>query len=123
MLSVVFGLLALAAPLFGHHSFSAEYDGSKPVSVTGVLKSVDWRNPHIQLPNEVIFLHEAFRGIRINPTDGRDHPADFDPAYLGSSVGRWEGDTLVVTSVTSTTEHGWVTERRTTRTSFRLPNA
>lgn len=50
----------------------------------------------IQMPNEVIFLHEAFRGIRIIPTDGRDHPPDFDPAYLGSSVGRWEGDTLVV---------------------------
>jgi hypothetical protein len=50
----------------------------------------------IQMPNEVIFLHEAFRGIRIVPTDGRQHPADFDPAYLGSSVGRWEGDTLVI---------------------------
>lgn len=50
----------------------------------------------IQLPNEVIFLHEAFRGIRIIPTDGRQHPPDVDPAYLGNSVGRWEGDTLVV---------------------------
>jgi hypothetical protein len=50
----------------------------------------------VQLPNEVIFIHEAFRGIRIIPTDGRQHPADVDPAYLGDSVGRWEGDTLVV---------------------------
>jgi hypothetical protein len=30
----------------------------------------------IQMPNEVIFLHEAFRGIRIVPTDGKTHPAD-----------------------------------------------
>ena len=50
----------------------------------------------IQMPNEVIFLHEAFRGIRIVPTDGRPHPADMEPAYLGDSVGHWEGDTLVV---------------------------
>jgi hypothetical protein len=50
----------------------------------------------VQLRNEVIFLHEAFRGIRVVPTDGRGHPDDHEPAYLGSSVGRWEGDTLVI---------------------------
>ena len=50
----------------------------------------------VQLPNEVIFLHEAFRGIRVVPTDGRGHPPDHEPAYLGSSVGRWDGDTLII---------------------------
>jgi hypothetical protein len=50
----------------------------------------------VQLRNEVIFLHEAFRGIRVVPTDGRGHPPDHEPAYLGSSVGKWEGDTLVI---------------------------
>ena len=49
----------------------------------------------VQLPNEVVFMHEAFRGIRVVPTDGRGHPEDHEPAYLGSSVGRWEGDTLI----------------------------
>ena len=44
---MVLALLAAAVPVLAHHSFSAEYDGSKPVSVTGTLKSVDWRNPHI----------------------------------------------------------------------------
>jgi hypothetical protein len=38
---------AMAFPLFAHHSFSAEYDESKPVSVTGVVKKVEWQNPHI----------------------------------------------------------------------------
>jgi hypothetical protein len=50
----------------------------------------------VQLANEVIFLHEAFRGIRVVATDGSGHPPDHEPAYLGSSVGRWEGDTLVI---------------------------
>lgn len=50
---VVLGLLVSAVPLLAHHSFSAEYDGSKPVTVTGVLKSVDWRNPHIYYLVEV----------------------------------------------------------------------
>jgi hypothetical protein len=38
---------AMAFPLFAHHSFSAEYDESKPVSVTGVVRKVEWQNPHI----------------------------------------------------------------------------
>jgi hypothetical protein len=30
------------------------------------------------------------------PTDGRKHPDDIDPSFLGDSVAHWEGDTLVV---------------------------
>jgi len=40
-------LLAIAAPVSGHHSEAAEYDASKPVKVTGVLKQVEWQNPHV----------------------------------------------------------------------------
>ena len=40
-------LLASAAAAFAHHSFAAEYDSSKPVHVTGVVKKVEWQNPHI----------------------------------------------------------------------------
>lgn len=35
------------SPVVAHHSFSTEYDKTKPVSVTGVVKKVEWRNPHI----------------------------------------------------------------------------
>jgi hypothetical protein len=31
--------------------------------------------------------------------DGRSHPKDLDPSYLGHSIGHWEGDTLVIDSV------------------------
>jgi Family of unknown function (DUF6152) len=37
----------LSSPSFAHHSFGAEYDDTKPVTVTGVVTKVDWENPHI----------------------------------------------------------------------------
>jgi hypothetical protein len=40
-------LIAIAAPVFGHHSEAAEYDSTKPVKVTGVIKKVEWLNPHV----------------------------------------------------------------------------
>lgn len=36
-----------AFPLLAHHSFSAEYDDTKPVTVNGVVTKVEWQNPHI----------------------------------------------------------------------------
>lgn len=53
MLSAVVLLFAIVRPLPAHHSFSAEYDESKPVSVTGVVKKVEWQNPHIWFYVEV----------------------------------------------------------------------
>jgi hypothetical protein len=50
----------------------------------------------VQTPSQVIILHEYMRVFRIIPTDDRGHPDDEEPAFLGNSVGRWEGDTLVV---------------------------
>src|ERR1044071_5079076 len=40
-------LIALAAPVFAHHSEAAEYDSTKPVKVTGTIKKVEWQNPHV----------------------------------------------------------------------------
>jgi hypothetical protein len=38
--------LALATPALAHHSFAAEFDGNNAITVTGVVKSVQWTNPH-----------------------------------------------------------------------------
>ena len=44
VLSVCFALTS--APLFAHHSFEAEFDGSKLLVLTGTLTKLEWQNPH-----------------------------------------------------------------------------
>ena len=39
--------LACALPVIAHHSFSAEFDASKTVTLHGTISKVDWVNPHI----------------------------------------------------------------------------
>ena len=39
-------IAAIAAPLTAHHSVSAEFDSSQPVTLSGVISNIDWMNPH-----------------------------------------------------------------------------
>jgi hypothetical protein len=46
-LATVTCFAVLATPAFAHHSVNAEFDSTKEITVTGVLKHLDWTNPHI----------------------------------------------------------------------------
>lgn len=46
IVAAVGGLALITLPLSAHHSFQAEYDGSKVVIIKGVVKKVAWVNPH-----------------------------------------------------------------------------
>jgi len=54
-------------------------------------------NKIIQTPNVIVIIYEANEGLRQIHTDGRSLPGpDAEPWWYGYSVGKWEGDTLVV---------------------------
>ncbi len=53
----------------------------------------------VQTPDVLTILFENQRTFRIIHTDGRNHPKDLDPTWFGDSIGKWEGDTLVVDTV------------------------
>ena len=40
------GLLAAGVVVSAHHSFAAEYDSTKPVTLKGVVSKIEWTNPH-----------------------------------------------------------------------------
>jgi len=43
----ILGAGMLLTPVMAHHSFSAEYDSKKPVTLKGTVTKVDWMNPHV----------------------------------------------------------------------------
>jgi hypothetical protein len=53
----------------------------------------------MEYPGVVLILYEAFGNYRQIFTDGRPLPQDPNPAWFGYSIGKWEGDTLVVDSI------------------------
>jgi hypothetical protein len=50
----------------------------------------------VQTPGVVVILYEEFNDYRQVFTDGRGFPQDRNPSWLGYSVGKWDGDALVV---------------------------
>lgn len=50
----------------------------------------------LHTPGRITFIFTVDSYVRRIFTDGRGHPEDLDPTFNGDSIGRWEGDTLVV---------------------------
>jgi len=42
-------VLAASVPMEAHHSFAAEYDTAKPITLSGVVTRIDWSNPHVYI--------------------------------------------------------------------------
>ena len=72
--------------------------GGTPISIT-MQSSEHGPLELIQMPGRIWILTEFPQTIRHIPTDGRPLTDDPDPTFVGHSVGRWEGDTLVVETI------------------------
>ena len=46
VIAAMIGLFVIAFPAASHHSFAAEFDANKPVTVKGTVNKMDWVNPH-----------------------------------------------------------------------------
>jgi len=61
------------------------------------------QNPYstqlVHTPGQLVQLFEVLNNFRVIPTDGRPHAKYPEPLFHGDSVGRWEGDTLVVDGI------------------------
>jgi len=53
----------------------------------------------VQTPSLLVVLFEDAGGFRQIFMDGRAHPEDPDPSWVGHSIGKWDGDTLVVDTI------------------------
>ena len=46
-------LITAVAPVWAHHSFAAEFDGTKAITLKGMVTKVEWMNPHIWIYMDV----------------------------------------------------------------------
>ena len=69
-----------------------------PPGMPGIM-SQPYPMEFLMTPGKVTIVIEAFTQVRHIFTDGRELPANPDPGFFGTSIGRWDGDTLVVESI------------------------
>ena len=53
----------------------------------------------VQTPKMIVIIYEYPNAVRFVPLDGRPQAVDPDPSWMGTSVGRWDGDVLVIDAI------------------------
>ena len=124
-----------APPLQPLGAYRFGYNSLKPSEAMNG-KGRDELNPRYNClppgPTQLLFLHpfeliqssrrllifyedEQWHWVRQVWTDGRGHPEHLDPSWMGDSIGKWEGDTLVVDTI-GLNDKTWIDEAGTPHT-------
>jgi len=82
--------IAASLPLAAHHSFSAEFDGTKEVRATGAVTELDWQNPHAWIHLTVTEICERTSRGRGGPPGGG--PAEPEAEWACRTPGADEGE-------------------------------
>jgi hypothetical protein len=77
-----------------------------PRGVPGMVLINPYPFQLVQSPGQLVQLDELNNNFRVIPTDGRPHDPDPDPTFDGDEVAHWDGDTLVVDTI-SIDERTW----------------
>ncbi len=97
----------LTKPSFGPRSFKDSNDPVNPTALNatgcfppGVPRIYLQPFPMeiVQQPNRVLIIYEFDHFLRQVWMDGRAHVKDLPPTWMGDSIGKWDGDTLVIDS-------------------------
>jgi hypothetical protein len=82
---VVLALVALGSRAVAHHSFDAEYDSKKPITVTGFVTKLDWINPHAYV----------YLDVRDDEGGVKNYRIEMGPPYA-LVRGGWKRDTIKI---------------------------
>jgi hypothetical protein len=70
-----------------------------PPGMPRIMRLAQYPYEFLFTPGRVTINQEAWMQTRTIWTDGREHPQDPDPSFMGHSIGHWEGNALVVDTV------------------------
>jgi hypothetical protein len=90
----------------------AQAGGNDPILKcfpTGIPRIIFFPQPLeiVQTPERIFMFFEREHEWRQIWTDGRSHPKNMEPTWMGDSIGKWDGDTFVVDTV-GLTEKSWL---------------
>jgi len=95
---------------FGRQSLDGNFTGCMPQGPTDLMLDNRRLIEIRQFPDEVLLLFDQDHWVRRVYMDGRAHPDGYSSTWMGHSIGRYEGDTLVIDTV-GVNDQTWIDRR------------